>query len=226
VTDAPVSRRRALALLAGVAAVAGAGPLRAQQGQGSQRGQAAPPLPDSLLGRLMDPAAGGMEKPITQYENDPFVVGIEEKLRCTCGCNLSVYTCRTTDFTCTVSPKMHQRVVELVKQGKTAQQVIEAFVAQYGEAVLMAPPRRGFNLLGYLLPGSLMLVVGTALTWVLVRRARGRLDGWTGGQADSDQPLASSAHADHASTRSPDPPYTLPPDDAAKLRAELEKLES
>jgi cytochrome c-type biogenesis protein CcmH/NrfF len=226
VTDSPVSRRRALALLAGVATLAGAGTLLAQQGQGGQQGQAAPPLPDSLLGRLMDPAAGGMERPITRYENDPFVVGIEEKLRCTCGCNLSVYTCRTTDFTCSVSPKMHQRVVELVKQGKTAQQVIDAFVAQYGEAVLMAPPRSGFNLLGYLLPGGLILIVGSALTWVLLRRTGGRVDGWTGGQADAGQPLASSADADHLSGRPSDHPYTLPPDDAAKLRAELEKLES
>lgn len=210
-SDAPVSRRRALALLAGAAALSGAaGRLVAQQGQGGQQGKPAPPLPDSLLGRLMDPAAGGMESPITKYENDPFVVGIEEKLRCTCGCNLSVYTCRTTDFTCTVSPKMHQRVVELVKQGKTAQQILDTFVAQYGDLVLMAPPREGFNLLGYLVPGSLILVVGTALTWMLVRKARAR--------------EALAAGLERASL-APDAAATLPPDDAAKLRAELEKLE-
>ncbi len=214
-----VSRRQALGLLAGLAALGwsgrastpGAGPGLRQQGQGGRPGQQAPPLPDSLLGRLMDPAAGGMEQPITQYENDPFVVGIEEKLRCTCGCNLSVYTCRTTDFTCTVSPKMHQRVVALVKQGETAQQILDAFVAQYGEMVLMAPPRRGFNLLGYLLPGSLIVLVGAGLTWMLVRRARGSVA------------VAAAADTGHPAS---DAPFTLPPDDAARLRAELEKLES
>lgn len=224
-SDASVSRRRALVLLAGVAALSGAGRLVAQEGQEGQagrQGQKAPPLPDSLLGRLMDPAAGGMEKPITQYENDPFVVGIEQKLRCTCGCNLSVYTCRTTDFTCPVSPKMHAQVVALVKQGKTAQQVLDAFVAQYGQMVLMAPPREGFNLLGYLLPGTLIVLVGAGLTWMLVRRARAV--GGAGDQAGMDLPLAGGP--DHPSAGPPDRPSTLPPDDAAKLRAELDKLES
>jgi cytochrome c-type biogenesis protein CcmH/NrfF len=222
VTDASLSRRRALVLLAGVATLGWADRLMAQQGQA---GQTAPPLPDSTLGRLMDPAAGGMEGPITQYENDPLVVGIEEKLRCTCGCNLSVYTCRTTDFTCSVSPKMHQRVVELVKQGKTAQQVIDAFVAQYGQAVLMAPPRRGFNLLAYLLPGSLLLIVGSALTWMLVRRshAAGRSGGGGGGGGEPGMDLAL---ADRLASGAADRPLTLPPDDAARLRAELDKLES
>jgi cytochrome c-type biogenesis protein CcmH/NrfF len=230
VSEQRVSRRQAFGLLAGFAALGWTrraltpGDSPALQGQGGQQGQAAPPLPDSTLGRLMDPAAGGMESPITRYENDPFVVGIEEKLRCTCGCNLSVYTCRTTDFTCTVSPKMHQHVVELVKQGKTAQQVIDAFVAQYGVAVLMAPPPRGFNLLGYLLPGSLLLIVGTALTWILVRR--NRVVGGSGNQADVPLVAVGAPDADHPSTRPSDHPSALPPDDAARLRAELEKLES
>ena len=231
--DAPVSRRRALASLAGAVALGWAGrrlttgpSLGLQQGPGSgpnpQSSVRNPQSPDSLLGRLMDPAAGGMEPPITQYENDPFVVGIEQKLRCTCGCNLSVYTCRTTDFTCSVSPKMHQQVVALVKQGKTAQQVIDAFVAQYGVAVLMAPPRRGFNLLGYLVPGSLILIVGTALTWVLVRRNRAAAR--SGDQVGVALPLAGAA--DRLAVGPAAAPQTLPPDAAAKLRAELDNLES
>jgi cytochrome c-type biogenesis protein CcmH/NrfF len=228
VIEERVSRRQAFGLLAGFAALGWTGHSLTpggspglQQGRGGQRGQQAPPLPDSLLGRLMDPAAGGMESPITRYENDPFVVGIEEKLRCTCGCNLSVYTCRTTDFTCSVSPKMHQRVVELAKQGKTAQQIIDAFVAQYGEMVLMAPPREGFNLLGYLVPGSLIVLVGAVLTWMLARRR-------SGGQADMAVAAAVAGGPSSGAEPSAGPTAhssILPPDDAAKLRAELEKLE-
>jgi cytochrome c-type biogenesis protein CcmH/NrfF len=207
VTDEPLSRRRAVALLSGTAAVGWASRLAAQVAQGAQQ---APPLPDSLLGRLMDPAAGGSQKAVTRYENDPFIVGIEQKIRCTCGCNLSVYTCRTTDFTCTTSPKMHERVVALAKQGMTAQQILDAFVAQYGQSVLMSPPKTGFNLLGYLVPGSLITVVGVSLTWVLVRRTHRRTA--MAGSPDTD-------------VETPDADSTLPPDDAARLRAELEKLE-
>src|SRR4051794_6291308 len=32
---------------------------------------------------------------------------LEHQIRCQCGCTLDVYTCRTTDFSCQVSPAMH-----------------------------------------------------------------------------------------------------------------------
>lgn len=166
-----------------------------------------PQRSDSLVGDLMDPGrAGRLQSRVTKYENDPFVVDVEGKIRCTCGCNLSVYTCRTTDFTCTTSPAMHQRVVELLEQGKSAQQILDAFVAQYGESVLMAPPREGFNILGYVVPGILITLVGGTLAWVIVRRTRVRLAEAGGGvDAETDS--------------------SLPPDQAAKLKAEMEKLE-
>jgi len=37
---------------------------------------------------------------------------------------------------------------------------IDEFVGQYGEAVLMAPPKRGFNLAGYFVPSIAILVAG------------------------------------------------------------------
>jgi cytochrome c-type biogenesis protein CcmH len=95
---------------------------------------------------------------------------IEQRLACSCGCTLDVFTCRTTDFTCTYSPQLHREVVELDRAGKTAQEILDAFVAKYGEKALMAPKPEGFNLWGYLLPGSAILVAGGALVAVLSRR--------------------------------------------------------
>jgi cytochrome c-type biogenesis protein CcmH len=109
---------------------------------------------------------------ITDYENDPFVIGIEERLRCTCGCNLDVYTCRTTDFTCQTSPAMHREVVSLVERGLTAQEVLDEFVVRHGELVLMAPRKEGFNIVGYVLPGMAIAVVGAMMLWILARRTR------------------------------------------------------
>lgn len=77
---------------------------------------------------------------------------VEHRIRCQCGCTLDVYTCRTTDFTCQVSPSMHRDVMSLVSGGYTAQEIIDAFVGVYGERVLMAPPAAGFNLLGWVAP--------------------------------------------------------------------------
>src|SRR5207237_10663750 len=74
------------------------------------------------------------------------------QIHCQCGCNLDIYTCRTTDFACSVSPAMHADVMGLVVGGHTAQEILAAFTAVYGEKVLMAPQKSGFNLVGYTMP--------------------------------------------------------------------------
>ena len=131
--------------------------------------------PDSLpgtgpSGRLWDPSRAGRPlSPVTAADNDAAIQAIEKQIHCTCGCNLDVYTCRTTDFTCAVSPAMHARVVALAKQGRTGPQILDQFVRENGVAILMAPPKRGFNWLGYLLPGVLILAAGAILTIVLQR---------------------------------------------------------
>jgi cytochrome c-type biogenesis protein CcmH len=124
-------------------------------------------------GRLWDPdRAGRPLSPVTAADNDAAIQAIEKQIHCTCGCNLDVYTCRTTDFTCAVSPAMHARVVVLAREGKTGQQILDQFVRENGVAILMAPPKRGFNLAGYFVPSLVILVAGAILTLVLRRWAR------------------------------------------------------
>jgi cytochrome c-type biogenesis protein CcmH len=77
---------------------------------------------------------------------------LEHELRCQCGCTLDVYTCRTTDFSCAVSPAMHRDVISLVEGGYSAPEILDAFVGTYGERALMSPKREGFNWAGYLVP--------------------------------------------------------------------------
>lgn len=94
---------------------------------------------------------------------------LEHHIHCMCGCNLDVFTCRTTDFTCSVSPAMHRDVMSLVAGGHSAQEIIDAFVGVYGERVLMEPRKTGFNLAGYLAP-FVALGGGGALIFALLRR--------------------------------------------------------
>jgi cytochrome c-type biogenesis protein CcmH len=94
---------------------------------------------------------------------------LEHQIHCQCGCNLDVYTCRTTDFACSVSPAMHSDVMGLVAGGHSAQEILAAFKAVYGEKVLMAPVRSGFNLLGYTVP-FIALGTGAVVVAALMRR--------------------------------------------------------
>lgn len=124
-------------------------------------------------GFLPAPALAGVSRPaVTAMDNDPVVVGIEHRVRCPCPCGLDVYTCRTTDFTCSYSPERHKEIVGLVEQGMNADQVVADLVSRYGEATLMAPKPSGFNLVGYLVPGSLVLLLGAVLASVILSRRR------------------------------------------------------
>ncbi len=159
---------------------------------------------DTAVGQLLRPDLAGRPRGrITDYENDPFIVGIESQMRCTCGCNLDVYTCRTTDFTCGTSPAIHRELVGMVEEGMTGEEILDAFVAKHGETVLMAPKKEGFNLAAYFVPGAAIIAVGSALLWVFSRRS-----------ADGVE-LAGAA----------DLPTDLSLDERAKLESELEKLE-
>ncbi|MBA2688093.1 MAG: cytochrome c-type biogenesis protein CcmH [Gemmatimonadaceae bacterium] len=95
---------------------------------------------------------------------------LEHQLRCQCGCNLDVYTCRTTDFSCPVSPAMHRDMIALVAGGYATTEIVAAYRRVYGERVLMSPAREGFNWVGYFLP-SVAIAAGAV---VLVRYIRSR----------------------------------------------------
>jgi cytochrome c-type biogenesis protein CcmH len=131
---------------------------------------------DSLAGRgatgtLRDPTAlGRSRQPTDARENSADIQAIELQLACNCGCTLDVFTCRTTDFSCTYSPALHREVLALRDQGKSAREVLDAFVQKYGEKALMAPKPKGFNLWGYLLPGAAVATAGVVLAAVLRRR--------------------------------------------------------
>lgn len=94
---------------------------------------------------------------------------LEHHIKCQCGCTLDVYTCRTTDFSCQVSPAMHHDVMALVAGGYSAQEIIKAFTDVYGERVLMEPTKEGFNLLGYFAP-FIAIGGGAAVVFALIRR--------------------------------------------------------
>lgn len=104
-------------------------------------------------------------KQLTNAQRD----ALEHQIHCQCGCTLDVFTCRTTDFSCQVSPAMHRDILALVDGGYSAQEIIDAFVSTYGERALMAPPRTGFNALAWVTPGIAVVIAGGFLMSLLRR---------------------------------------------------------
>ncbi len=153
---------------------------------------------DSLAGRgargtLRDPTVTGRpQTPTDPRGNDAEIQAIETRLACNCGCTLDVFTCRTTDFSCTYSPKLHREVLALRSQGKSAEEILDAFVQKYGEKALMAPKPRGFNLAGYLLPGAIIAAAGAGLVaFIAHRKATVLATGAAAGPASPATPAGS-----------------------------------
>src|SRR3954469_6077675 len=115
------------------------------------------------------PAKPGALASMTDAQRDD----LEHQLHCQCGCNLDVYTCRTTDFSCSVSPAMHADVMALVSGGHPAAEILAAFKSVYGEKVLMAPDKSGFNLVGYTMP-FVALGAGAVVVAALLKRWKSR----------------------------------------------------
>jgi cytochrome c-type biogenesis protein CcmH len=202
-------RKSASSLLA--LALAAAGGLAAQAPRDSALSQAVRERTGDSLGRLAVPeAAGRSTAAVTARDDAALVQAIEHQIRCTCGCNLDVFTCRTTDFTCTTSPAMHQLVLARLDSGMSEAQVLASFEKQYGEMIFMAPPKRGFNWMAYVMP-YVGLAMGLGLVTALARRL---IHARAAGAAASEAP-AGTAAAGGAS-----------PEELEKLKRELERFEA
>ena len=119
-SNAMMSRRRFFAAsAAGVATLSVARIAGAQQAESQVNTGAANAPMESDRYKPVQLAAKGAPL-MDQAKRDE----LEHHLHCQCGCNLDVYTCRTTDFSCEVSPAMHRDVMALVAGGYSAPEFI------------------------------------------------------------------------------------------------------
>lgn len=96
---------------------------------------------------------------------------IGEKLMCVCGCNQILTACN--HIGCTYSHGMLKQLDERVARNEPDDLTIQAFVQEYGQTVLAAPPTKGFNRVAWIMPVVVPLV-SLYLLWELVRRWRQR----------------------------------------------------
>ena len=195
----------ALALTAGLPRRAHAGHAHAQQADGPARDRMQRTAVDG--GERFEPRRG--ELFVTPYDNDPFIVAVESKLKCTCGCLHNVYECRSVDFSCGFWPGHHADIVQQATAGWTAEEIIATYLETHGQEFLMAPAARGFNLIAYVLPGTLIAITGTLLTLYLRRVSR-----------------VATAHGPEISAGEAAGPTGLSPEAEGMLAEELKKLDT
>ena len=101
--------------------------------------------------------------------------GVAAQLRCPVCQGLSL-----ADSPSELALEMKDVVRDQLAAGRTPDEVKAYFVAKYGEWILLEPPRRGVNLVAYLLPG-VAIVAGLGVIWLMLGR-------WTrGGRSPVDE---------------------------------------
>jgi cytochrome c-type biogenesis protein CcmH/NrfF len=105
---------------------------------------------------------------------------VSNKIMCLCGCNAVLEECPHQDCSWGIPAK--NLITEDLAKGETPNQIIKYFVATYGEKVLAAPSKSGFNALAWITP-FIVLIVGAVAVYAVARTwSRGR-GGGEGGEA-------------------------------------------
>jgi len=147
------------------------------------------------------------------------VEAFERNLACPCPCTLDIYTCRTTDFQCGISPAVHGDIQRLVDGGYTADEIMEALIGTYGDFILNSPRKQGFNLLAWFAPFA-GLALGAVGIGVLLRSWR--LNARRAAEARAARDLVSaSATASSSSANDALSDLDATPDELARLQAAL-----
>ena len=118
---------------------------------------------------FFDAAISALVVPTALADGVPRAADLEAELVCP--------TCKTTldQSDAPIARRMKAIIRERIAAGASATQIKAELVDQFGPAVLAEPPKRGFDLLAWLLPlvGIAVGAVGVgALAWVWSRRRR------------------------------------------------------
>jgi len=102
---------------------------------------------------------------------------IGKQLMCTCGCGDTAGTCSHPGAAfsgpCDVAKAKLKEVNERVGRGESNGTILQAFVQEYGESALAAPPARGLNWFAYTFP-FVMFGIGLGLVVMIIRVWRHR----------------------------------------------------
>lgn len=94
---------------------------------------------------------------------------IEEGLKCPVCRSQSIRQSRSF-----MADDMRRKVRQLVAEGKSDDEVRDYFVDRYGQYIVLAPPKSGFNLAAWLLPFFVVVIGGMGVAFAARRWSRDR----------------------------------------------------
>jgi cytochrome c-type biogenesis protein CcmH len=114
-------------------------------------------------------------------ENVALVDQLTNEVMCQCGCTYTVNACAGA-MQCDVSEQMRSLISDKVAKGESRAQIIGYFTSQYGEKVLSAPTKQGFNLTAWVTPFA-AIIAGAAAVYLV-------LQAWVRRRGEESAPLS------------------------------------
>ncbi len=111
---------------------------------------------------------------------------VSDKVLCMCGCNSLLESCIHVE--CSVRDSMTATIRLMLDDGNSTGDIVQFFVGQYGESVLSAPTKSGFNLTAWLTP-FVAIAVGAVVVIVVLRK-------WVRRGEEAEAEAASALEAD------------------------------
>jgi cytochrome c-type biogenesis protein CcmF len=122
-----------------------------------------------LLAILLSQGVGFAQTTVTPQHRTALEESLQNEIMCTCGCRLPNGTCGMMN--CHGKAAQTAKLKKLISEGKSREEIIAAFVKDYGgQDILSRPIDRGFNRLIWLAPyliaiAALFAIVYTARRW-------------------------------------------------------------
>jgi cytochrome c-type biogenesis protein CcmH/NrfF len=109
-------------------------------------------------------------------QDTPRAKALSKRVLCMCGgCEDSAGLCNhpggTFSGPCETARGMQKDLDAHVTRAESDDQILQAMVEQYGPTVLVEPPKKGFDLLAWIMPIAVPLIA-LVLVWEVVRRWR------------------------------------------------------
>lgn len=95
---------------------------------------------------------------------------VSDKVLCMCGCNSLLEACPHVE--CGVQTSMTATIRLMLDEGNSTDDIVQFFVSQYGESVLSAPTKSGFNLMAWITPFAAIAVGAVVAVTVLKKWVR------------------------------------------------------
>ena len=114
--------------------------------------------------------------PAAYAQQNPHAKELAKRVQCMCGgCEDSAGLCShpggSFSGPCDTARAMQKDLDNRVAKNETDDAILAAYVTQYGPTVLVEPPKRGFDLLAWVMP-VLVPILALLLVWYVVRSWR------------------------------------------------------